>query len=44
MPKVTEAHSAAAKLTAHTVGIYLNLLLSRPLLALKDFDLIQHFG
>lgn len=29
-----------AKLTAHTVGIYLNLLLGRPLLALKDFDLI----
>jgi DDE family transposase len=29
-----------AKLTAHTVGIYLNLLLNRPLLALKEFDLI----
>ena len=29
-----------AKLTAHTIGIYLNLLLGRPLLALKDFDLI----
>jgi hypothetical protein len=29
-----------AKLTAHTVGIYLNLLLGRPLLALKTFDLI----
>jgi Transposase DDE domain len=29
-----------AKLTAHTVGVYLNLLLGRPLLALKDFDLI----
>jgi hypothetical protein len=29
-----------AKLTAHTVGLYLNLLLGRPLLALKTFDLI----
>jgi hypothetical protein len=29
-----------AKLTAHTIGVYLNLLLGRPLLALKDFDLI----
>src|SRR5579859_773638 len=29
-----------AKLTAHTIGLYLNLLLGRPLLALKDFDLI----
>jgi hypothetical protein len=29
-----------AKLTAHTLGVYLNLLLGRPLLALKDFDLI----
>lgn len=29
-----------AKLTAHTVGFYLNLLLGRPLLALKHFDLI----
>jgi len=29
-----------AKLTAHTVGLYLNLLLGRPLLALKDLDLI----
>jgi hypothetical protein len=29
-----------AKLTAHTSGIYLTLLLGRPLLALKDFDFI----
>jgi hypothetical protein len=29
-----------AKRTAPTIGIYLNLLLGRPLLALKDFDLI----
>jgi hypothetical protein len=29
-----------AKLTAHTIGVYLNLLLGRPLLALKSFDLI----
>jgi hypothetical protein len=29
-----------AKLTAHTIGVYLNLLLGRPLLALKTFDLI----
>lgn len=29
-----------AKLTAHTIGFYLNLLLGRPLLALKSLDLI----
>lgn len=29
-----------AKLTAHTIGIYLNCLLGRPLLALQDFALI----
>jgi len=29
-----------AKLTAHTIGIYLNLLLGRPILSLKDFGFI----
>jgi hypothetical protein len=33
-----------AKLTAHTMGIYLNFLLGRPLLALQDLAVIWHNG
>jgi len=33
-----------AKLTAHTVGVHLNVRTNQPLLALKAFDLIWHKG